>query len=114
MGGRCSAMQRIAGSILKIRPQILVKEGGMIVADKFRGKRKNCLDQFFEQFIGDGSQVSKGRLFITHSESHEDAEYFRKKIKDNFDIEEIIITEAGIVISSHCGPGTLGFLYKEK
>ena len=28
--------------------------------------------------------------------------------------EEILITRAGGVISSHCGPGTLGVLYIEK
>jgi hypothetical protein len=35
-------------------------------------------------------------------------------IKDVLNPGEICITNAGAVISSHCGPGTVGILYIEK
>lgn len=39
-GGRCSGMQNIIGSLLKIRPVIKVIDGSMTPAYKVRGKRK--------------------------------------------------------------------------
>lgn len=113
MGGRCTSLQMIASSILKIRPRIIVKDGGMIVGEKYRGKRKGCLDQFYQDHVRDGTQVDTKRVFVTHSLCQEDAEYFKKRLEDELNIDEIIITEAGTVISSHCGPGTIGILYKE-
>jgi DegV family protein with EDD domain len=67
MGGRCSSVQFLASSVLKIRPQIIVKDGGMIVGSKYRGKRQSCLDQFYDEVVGDGSKIDLQRAFVTHS-----------------------------------------------
>ena len=114
MGGRCTSVQFLASSVLKIRPQIIVKDGGMVVGAKFRGKRQSCLDQFYEEVVGDGSQIELERAFITCSDctSDEIANY-RKKL-EKLGIREVNVTQAGTVISSHCGPGTIGILYIEK
>ncbi len=114
MGGRCSAIQLLASNVLKIHPQIIVKDGAMIVGAKFRGKWKNCLDNYYEVTVGDGSQIDPERVFITHSKNQETAEYFKQRMEKELNIKEILITEAGTVISSHCGPGTIGILYIEK
>ena len=59
-------------------------------------------------------QAKKDRVFITHSgceaEVLEGVEEYLKSL--NY-FDEILITRAGGVISSHCGPGTLGVLYLE-
>ena len=56
--------------------------------------------------------AKKDRVFITHSGCEDTI------IKSVYDyladlghFEEILITRAGGVISSHCGPGTLGVLF---
>jgi DegV family protein with EDD domain len=67
MGGRCNAVELLASNVLKIRPQIIVKDGGMVVGAKFRGKRSSCLDQFYKTAVGDGSQIQLQRAFVTHS-----------------------------------------------
>ena len=57
-------------------------------------------------------QAKKDRVFITHSgcdSATVDSVYEYLKQLNHF--EEILITRAGGVISSHCGPGTLGVLY---
>jgi fatty acid-binding protein DegV len=38
----------------------------------------------------------------------------KSKLEENLHIKDIIITQAGCVISSHCGPNTIGILYIEK
>ena len=114
MGGRCSSIQLLAGNVLKIRPQIIVKGGGMTVGSKYRGKRQSCLDQFYAEYVGDGSQIDRQRAFVTHSgSSDEDLFYYKRKL-EKLGIREVYITQASTVISSHCGPGTIGILYIEK
>jgi len=114
MGGRCSSMQYLAGSVLKIRPQIIVQDGGMIVGEKFRGKRSSCLNQFYEEVVKDGSNIDPGRVFVTHSGcSQEELNDYKTRL-EALGISEVLVTQAGTVISSHCGPGTVGIIYIEK
>jgi DegV family protein with EDD domain len=114
MGGRCSAVQLLASNVLKIRPQIVVKDGGMTVGAKFRGKRTSCLEQFYRETVGDGIQIDLHRAFVTHSGcSEEEISDYTTKLK-SLGIRDVLVTQAGTVISSHCGPGTIGILYIEK
>jgi len=114
MGGRCTSLQMIAGTLLKIKPQIIVKDGGMIVGEKYRGKDKKVLDLFYADHVGDGKNIDLERIFVTHSDYPEGAEYLAEKLKNELNPKEVCITSAGAVISSHCGPGTVGILYLEK
>lgn len=54
-------------------------------------------------------------MFITHSYcSPETVQKVREAIEQYASFEEIIETTAGCTISTHCGPNTLGILYKRK
>ena len=54
-------------------------------------------------------------IFITHSGCDlEVIEEVKKFIQDLNVFNEIHVTRAGGVISSHCGPNTLGVLYISK
>ena len=55
------------------------------------------------------------RVFITHSGcKQETVEKVRAYLEELGVFDEILETRAGGVISSHCGPGTLGVLYIAK
>ncbi|SES97387.1 DegV family protein [Anaerobranca gottschalkii] len=110
-GGRCNSVQRFAGGLLKIRPAIKVIDGKMTPSKKFRGKREKVLDAFFEHVMTNAESFDKKRIIVTHSQGEESALYLKEKIAEKFDFEEIIITEAGCVISSHCGQNTVGIIY---
>lgn len=115
MGGRCSSIQLLASSLLRIRPQIIVKDGGMIVGEKYRGNRKHCLDHFYDDHVlSHRDLIDRHRIFVTHSAALEDALYYKERLMQDFEFDEVLITEAGTVISSHCGPKTIGILYRTK
>ena len=60
-------------------------------------------------------QADPHRIFITHSGCEEAViRSVEEYLKGLHHFEEILITRAGGVISSHCGPGTLGVLFYEK
>jgi DegV family protein with EDD domain len=112
-GGRCTAMENIIGSLLKIRPVIEVKADGTLgVKEKNRGTRKKALDSMMESFKKDLALIDPHRVFITHSGCEEDAQYLAVEVAKNLAIDELNITIAGATIASHCGPNTIGIIYQ--
>ncbi len=114
MGGRCSSLELIAGTVLKIRPQILVKDGGLTVSEKYRGKKEKALNSFYNNFVKKVKNIEKSGIVLAHSADPDSAQYLKEKVIAEYDFENIYILEAGTVISSHCGPGTVGIMYLEE
>lgn len=111
-GGRCSGLAAMAGSALKLHPKISVIDGNMQPGKKYRGKIEKVVIDYFEDLKPALLNAKKERVFITHSGCDPklvlDVQNHLKSI-DHF--EEILETRAGGVVSSHCGPGTLGILF---
>jgi DegV family protein with EDD domain len=111
-GGRCTAIQAIAGSVLKIHPIIEVKKDGSLgVREKARGTRQKGLQILLDDFSANIERLDRQRVFITHTTSEADAEYLKTEIFRLASPKDVRITQAGSVIASHCGPGTIGILY---
>lgn len=113
-GGRCSSVAALAGGVLKLHPKIVVAEGSMSADKKYRGKIEKAIMDYVQDMEAVLKEADAERVFITHSGCDQeiiDKVYAYLKDMDYF--KEILITRAGGVISSHCGPGTLGVLYIE-
>lgn len=114
-GGRCSAMANVVGSLLKIRPVIEVRQDGTLgVKDRLRGSRARVLRCMLDSFQADLEQINLHRVFVTHSGCYQDAEFLREELQQMAPIEHVDVTLAGSVIGSHCGPNTIGILYRLK
>lgn len=114
-GGRCNALQALAGSVLKIHPIIEVRPDGTLgVKGKARGLREKGLQMMLDDFAADLDRLDRHRVFVTHTTCPEDAEFLRQEIIRLAAPDEVRITLAGSVISSHCGPATIGILYMVK
>ncbi len=114
-GGRCTALQSVMGSLLKIRPVIEVRPDGTIgVKEKTRGTRKKALDSMLLDLQKHLPELDRRRVFVTHSGCDEDAEFLKQEITRLAAPDEVLVTTAGAVISSHCGPDTIGILYCAK
>ncbi|MEZ0396244.1 MAG: DegV family protein [Anaerolineales bacterium] len=114
-GGRCSALQALAGSVLKIHPIIEVRADGTLgVKGKARGSRERGLQMMLDDFAADLERLDRRRVFITHTACPQDAEFLKQEILRLAAPDEVRITLAGSVISSHCGPATIGILYMLK
>lgn len=111
-GGRCSGVAALAGSALKLHPKIIVENGRMTPQKKYRGKIERVILDYVRDLEQDLKSAKKERVFITHSGC--DAvvvEAVRSYLEGLQVFDEILETRAGGVISSHCGPGTLGVLF---
>ena len=113
-GGRCTAVEAFMANALKLHPEILVKDGKMGAGRKVRGKPSVAVMAYVDGLIPALKVADTRRVFITHSGSdREIIDAVKEKLValDHFD--EILVTQAGGVISSHCGPNTLGVLFYE-
>ena len=111
-GGRCNAVAAMAGSVLKLHPKIVVEGGAMNASKKYRGKMRTVISSYVRDMEEELKKARRNRVFITHSGCASDiVEDVRAYLQGLGIFDEIIETHAGGVISSHCGPGTLGVLY---
>lgn len=111
-GGRCSSVAALAGGMLRLHPKIVVTGGKMGVSKKYRGKMTRVLPEYVEDMKEDLLNSHKERVFITHSGCTQETIDQVKTILESLNhFDEILITRAGSVISSHCGSGTLGVLF---
>lgn len=114
-GGRCSGLASMAGSVLKLHPRINVINGRMEPGKKYRGKMDAVILTYARDLEEGLKHARPERVFITHSGCESSVvEPVRKYLESLGIFNEIHETRAGGVISSHCGPGTLGVLFIEK
>ncbi|MFA6627777.1 MAG: DegV family protein [Bacilli bacterium] len=111
MGGRCSGTSRFFGTMLRIKPIIRVVNGIMEIAKKPHGKYIKALNVLLEYFANDASRVDPFCVVVTHSLAEDDATYLINIIKNEYGFANVIETRASGVISTHCGPRTIGILY---
>lgn len=111
-GGRCSSVAALAGGVLKLHPKIVVDGGKMDASKKYRGKIESVILSYAKDMEEDLKAAKPDRVFITHSGCPDSViASVREYLESLNHFDEILETRAGSVISSHCGPGTLGVLY---
>ena len=111
-GGRCSGAAALMGTALKLHPRIAVENGKMAPGKKYRGKMSHVILTYAKDMEADLLTADANRVFITHSGCAEtDIAAVKVYLEGLNRFGEILITRAGGVISSHCGPGTLGVLF---
>lgn len=110
-GGRCSMLQMLGANVLKLKPEIYVKDGKMVSGAKYRGPMKKVVMEYVEDTLKLFPNPDKEEVFITYSTAPDDVVEAVKErlLKEGF--QNINITRAGATISCHCGPHCLGILY---
>lgn len=114
-GGRCSSVAALAGGVLKLHPKIVVENGKMNATKKYRGNIESVILSYAKDMEKEYRNAKTDRVFITHSGCDEEIIKSVYSYLEELNIfDEIIVTRAGSVISSHCGYGTLGVLFISK
>jgi DegV family protein with EDD domain len=112
-GGRCSAITAHGARILRLKPSIEVRDGAMIVGRKYRGHFEKAVKLYVQDRLEQNGALDPCRAFITHAGCSDDVvAAVRSLLEEKGYFQEIIITEAGCTITNHCGPNTLGVLFR--
>jgi len=114
-GGRCSSVAAFAAGVLKLRLCIAVADGKMDVCKKYRGKTEAVLKQYVNERLTSAGEIDKKRVFITDSGVDEaTVKAIENILTSQWGFEQVLHTNAGCTVSSHCGPGCLGIIFFEK
>ncbi len=114
-GGRCSGLAALAGGALKLHPLIEVIDGRMQPGKKYRGRMHKVIIDYVTELTDALNEAEENMVFITHSGCNDEViESVKEKLEVMNYFHRIYVTRAGSVISSHCGPGTLGVLFVSK
>jgi DegV family protein with EDD domain len=110
-GGRCSSVALLGANLLKIKPQIIVKDGKMGSYRKYRGNMPSVITKYCKDVLEEFNHPDKSVVFITYSSATPEMLQAAHEVVDEYGFENVYETFAGATVSSHCGPNTLGILY---
>ena len=106
-GGRVSKTSAVLGTMVQIKPIIIMDDNGCLkVVGKERGRKKSLnkiVDMAAKQAEGYENEI----IMITHGDCPEDAEYVAKRVQEKMGIQNIYINNIGTVIGGHTGPGVV-------
>jgi len=111
MGGRCSMLQMLGANVLKLKPEIYVKEGKMVSGAKYRGPMMKVVMEYVEDALKLFPNPDYEEVFLTYSTAPEEVLTAVKARLEKAGFKNIRVTRAGGTISCHCGPHCLGILY---
>lgn len=114
-GGRCSGVAVFGANVMKLHPEIQVKEGKMDVGRKYRGSLEKSVLSYVKGCLEGRQDVDTRRIFVIHTGlTQEVLDKICALIKELQPFEEIIVGTAGCTITSHCGPDCMGLLFMKK
>jgi len=111
-GGRCSSLALLGANVLGIKPSIEVKDGKMGMAKKYMGKLNKVCEKYVIETLNKFNHPDLTRCFITYSTIEPEVlNTVKETLIKHANFKEILETQAGATITSHCGPNTIGILY---
>ena len=110
-GGRCNVLTYLGANVLKIRPQILLKDGKMISGKKYRGKFSHVVNSYCNDVLDEFNTPDLEEVFLTYTTADPEVLDSVINILKDRGFKNINVTRAGATITSHCGENCLGVLY---
>jgi len=108
MGGRLSRAGAMIGTMLDVKPLLLVTEHAEIKpVDRVR-TRSRAIPRMIEFFR---SEQPVEHMAVMHAEAREDAERVAADLRREFPDREIPLGQIGCVLGTHAGPKALGIVY---
>jgi len=114
-GGRISAIAATMGTMLDLKPVIILnREGSMAAVDKVRGRRA-ALRYLADKTAENIENPEEQDVIILHADAKEDADRLEALIRERLPklkgVEQYFV---GPVIGAHCGPGTVASCFLGK
>ena len=110
-GGRLSRTSFLAGTVLDIKPIIIVDDNGSLKAvEKVRGwkkAQKRILDMVGEK----GKNLEDQVIGVCYGMDREAYEYLIQELCERYHVKDILEARVGCAIGAHTGPGILGIVF---
>jgi DegV family protein with EDD domain len=111
MGGRVSRAQAMIGTMLDLKPLLLVAGGEQVKAvDRVR-TRSRAIPRMVEFFQAD---LPVEHVGVVHAQAPEEAEQIAADLRKRLPELEVPVGQIGCVLGTHTGPKALGLVYIKK
>jgi DegV family protein with EDD domain len=107
MGGRVSRAQAMIGTMLDLKPLLLVADREIKSVDRVR-TRSRAIPRMVEFFEKDAPVEHVG---VVHAQAPEEAERIAADLRQRYPELEVPVGQIGCVLGTHTGPKALGLTY---
>ena len=107
MGGRLSRAQAMIGTMLDLKPLLLVVDREIKPVDRVR-TRSRAITRMVEFFRSD---LPVERIAVMHAQAADEAEDIAGRLRSDFPDQEVSVGQIGCVLGTHTGPKALGIVY---
>jgi DegV family protein with EDD domain len=106
-GGRIGAASAFLGTLLKVKPILMLDEGVIQPLDKVRSKRK-AIQRLLSELESHVSPEQPVQAIAMHAQAPDEAHKLAAEVSRRFNCRRTIFGEVGPVIGTHTGPGLVG------
>jgi DegV family protein with EDD domain len=110
MGGRLSRAQALIGTMLDLKPLLLVKDREIKPVDRVR-TRTRAIGRMVEFFR---AELPMEYVGVVHAQAPDEAGEIASRLRNDLHEQEITIGQIGCVLGTHTGPRALGVVYIKK
>jgi DegV family protein with EDD domain len=110
MGGRLSRAQAVIGTMLDLKPILLVKDREIKPVDRVRTKAR-AIGRMVDFFKAEGAVEQVG---VMHAQSPEEAGEIAARLREGLGGMEIAMGQIGCVLGTHVGPKAVAVVYIKK
>jgi DegV family protein with EDD domain len=107
MGGRLSRAQALIGTMLDLKPLLLVADAEIKPVDRVR-TRSRAIPRMIEYFKGD---LPVEHMAVMHAQAADEAEQIAAALRKDLADGEVTVGQIGSVLGTHTGPKALGIVY---
>ena len=109
-GGRIGGAAALLGSVLEIKPVLYVKDGRIELLERQR-TRQRSIERIIRLMMERTGSCKCVYASVFHCAVPAEAQALADRVMDRFQGVELVVTEAGPIIGTHAGPGTLGVAF---
>ena len=104
-GGRLSPVQGMMGTLLNVKPMLIIDDGLLKPIGRERGRKsaKAALIDLVRKHVGD----SPVRIAIVNANVPDEAKAFEPAVREALNVQELIVVELGPVLAAQAGPGVI-------
>ena len=110
MGGRLSRAQAMIGTMLDLKPLLLVADREIKPVDRVR-TRSRAIPRMVEFFK---TETPVEYVAVMHAQAADEAEQIAGRLRSDFSDREVTVGQIGSVLGTHTGPKALGIVYIKK
>ena len=115
-GGRLSSFKAAVGTLLKVKPVLIVNDKGKLTIEKKIKGNKVAIEYVLERMeefgTKAGADFKNNCVYLVHSAANEQCEQLRSAIKEKFGDINIKEGMIGPIIGTHVGEGTVAVIFE--